>query len=188
MAARRSFIYQEATMLISKRLAALGSAALAGLLLLSACGGATSTTTHPPVPSATATQVVVSPTVTAIASATPFCGLDVTHPLDIAAFTVADPDGLRTQTAAGQQAFDEQVKAILLPYGGLTAGLVEVFGGGPDPAAGADFALDAIQALNVLADQQFIFSHQHTYFQNFWDGNLASDQIRIQVVFYQCGG
>lgn len=176
-------------MLTSKRLAALGGATLIAVLFLSACGGATSSTSHPPVPSATPSQVVlVTATATVSASATPFCGLDVTHPLDIAAFTVADPNGLRTQTAAGQQAFDTQVKALTLPYSSSTAGLVEVFGGGTDAGAGADFAQDAIMALNLLADQKYIFSHQLTYFQSFWDGNLGSDQIRIQVVFYQCNG
>ncbi len=174
-------------MIKTKRLAALGSAALLAVFLLSACGGATSTTTHPPAPSATPSQVVVSPTVTVSASATPFCGLDVTHPLDIAPFTVADPVGLRTQTPAGQQAFDEQVKALLLPYTRLTAGLVEVFGGGSDAGAGADFAQDAIQALNLLATQNFIFSSQKTFFQSFWDGNMGADQIRLLILFYQCG-
>lgn len=177
-------------MIKTKRLAALGCAALVALLLLSACGAAP-TTTHPPAPSPTTTptHVIVSPTITVSASpsATSFCGLDVTHPLDIAPFTVADPVGLRTQTPAGQQAFDNQVKALLLPYSRLTAGLVEVFGGGTDRAAGEDFAQDAIQALNLLATQQFIFSSQRTFFQNFWDGNMGADQIRLLVLFYQCG-
>ncbi len=178
-------------MLTSKRLAALGSATLIAVLFLSACGGATSSTSHPPVPSATPSQIALATataTATVSASATPFCGLDVAHPLDIAAFTVADPNGLRTQTAAGQQAFDDQVKTLMLPYSSSTAGLVEVFGGGTDAGAGADFAQDAIMALNLLADQKYIFSHQLTYFQSFWDGNLGSDQIRIQVLFYQCTG
>jgi ABC-type transport system substrate-binding protein len=181
-------------MLTRKRLAALGSAALAALLLLSACGGSTSTTSHPPAPSATTTAAITpsatvpqaaSPTVSA--SATPFCGLDVAHPLDIAPFMVADPVGLRTQTPAGQQAFDEQVKAILLPYTRFTAGLVEVFGGGTDAGAGADFAQDAVLALNLLAAQHFVFSSQQTFFQNFWDGNIGADQIRLLILFYQCG-
>ncbi|HEY7127819.1 MAG TPA: hypothetical protein VH540_28070 [Ktedonobacterales bacterium] len=174
-------------MLTSKRLAALGSAALIASLFLSACGGTSGTTSHPPAPSATPSRVALATaTPTVSASATPFCGLDVTHPLDIAAFTVADPVGLRTQTAAGQQAFDNQVKALTQPYALSTAGLVEVFGGGADAGTGTDFAQDAITALNLLADQKYIFSHQLTFFQSFWDGSLGNDQIRIQVVFYQC--
>jgi hypothetical protein len=163
----------------------LFSAALGAVLLLAACGS-TSTTSNPPVPTATPSPLATSPTTAA--SATPFCGLDVTHPLAATPFTVSDPTGLRTQTPAGQQAFNAQVKAVLLPYTRLTAGLVEVFAGGADSASGEDFALAAIQALNLLADQQFVFSHKYTYFQSFWDGSLSKDQIRLQIVFYQCGG
>jgi hypothetical protein len=169
-----------------KRLLLLGSAALCAALLLSACGGASSTTSHPPAPSATPPPAV-SPTVSA-ATPTPFCGLDASHPFDTLPFTVSDPTGLRTQTPTGQQAFDAQVKTLLLPYARLTAGLVEVFGGGPDVASGEDFALDAVQALLLFSDQQFIFSRAHTFFQNFSDQSLASNQIRMLLVFYNCGG
>lgn len=101
--------------------------------------------------------------------------------------TVNDPDGLRQETPSGQKHFDDQIQALFAPYAGKTAGLVEVYGGGPnDPNAGEAFAQNAIDALKKLGDQQppFIFDRHQTFFQNLWDGDIGGDQVTMFVIFY----
>jgi hypothetical protein len=112
------------------------------------------------------------------------CGLNIT-PQDIGPFTVNDPNGLSTDSAAGQQSFNDQVKALFDPYKNKKAGLVEIFGGGGgDVGTGIRFATHAQTAMQLLAQQKFIFDTTKTLFQPLADISLNTDQIEMKVFFY----
>lgn len=139
-----------------------------------------------PTPKPTPTPIAVAPTPTP--TATPgICGLDP-HPLQLPPFTVGDPAGLRAQAADAEHAFATQVHDALGDYAAKTAGLAEVSGGSffgsADVTDGESLAQGAIDGLNLLAGQHYIFTADRTIYQPFWDGDIGSDQIRLIVFFY----
>lgn len=145
-------------------------ASLPGQASEAAVPRATPTPCSSPTPTPTPTPVI--------------CGLDLKHPVDLT-FPVNDPTGLRGETPSGKQSFDSQVQSKFASYATQTAGLVEVFGGGVDVSIGEPFALNAVHALVLLENQHFIFDSQRTVFQNYWDGRIGDNHIRMYVLFYQ---
>lgn len=141
-----------------------------------------------PPPRPTPTLAVVVPTTSPTPTPTPLiCGLDP-QPATIPPLTVSDPAGLRAGSASAESAFADQVHSVMSAYSGKTAGLAEVsggsFNGSQDVADGESLAMGAIGGLQVLAGQHIVFTTQRTIFQPFWDGYLASDQVKLLVFFY----
>jgi len=138
----------------------------------------------PPTPTPTPIAVALTPTPTATPG---ICGLDP-QPLQLPPFTASDPAGLRAQVADAESAFAVQVHDALGDYAETTAGLAEVSGGSffgsADVADGESLAQGAIDGLNLLAGQHFIFTADRTIYQPFWDGDIGSDQVRLIVFFY----
>lgn len=141
----------------------------------------------PPAPTPTPTSEPPTPTVVQPTPTPIICGLDP-HAADPVILTVSDPDGLRAENPDAERTFAAQVHDALAKYASKTAGLAEVYGGsynGPqDVGDGVNLARGAISSLLQLANQQFIFTGQRTLYQPFWDGTLASNQVKMLVFFY----
>lgn len=112
------------------------------------------------------------------------CGID--QKISSVVIRVPDSSGLRQQRANAIKSFNDVVKQKLRSSASKTAGFVEVFGGNPynNAADGVRFAAGAIKALKQLASQHFIFSSQTLYFDPQWNGNLATNSVKIYISYF----
>ena len=145
---------------------------------------------HVPVPKPTPTPSV-SPGVNGPTPTPVICGLSP-KPQPNIYVTIANDSGLRNLSpAAEQQAAGEiktQIKARLGSDFTGTVGLAQVWGGSYngnlDVGDGTNLAKGAIASLNLLAGDDYLFTHDKTIYQPLWLGNLQSNQIMLTLFLY----
>jgi hypothetical protein len=123
------------------------------------------------------------------ATASP-CGLDQTPDRSVL-LAVADPQGVRAANSEATHALAAQIRAAFISDSDRqrAAGLVEVYGGSyqgaSDASNGITLANGAIRAMKLLNDAPSLFTTHQILYQAFWDGDLAGNQVKLIVFFYQ---
>lgn len=144
---------------------------------------------HVPIPKPTPSTVsggTVGPTPTPV-----ICGLNPT-PQPNVYVTINNDAALRNlDPGAERQAADAIKSQVSAKFGGSftgTVGLAQVWGGSyngnQDVGDGTNLAKGAIGSLKLLADSDYLFTHDKTIYQPLWLGNLQSNQIMLTLFLY----